>query len=532
MTGRGRPSGRFKNERVVFWLQLEPGQPLVGEGIGQHLSHMLAAWKDADTGVATLVAPAWSRGAVEDIFSTYDLPRHLIRARYFGVPFLSTILAKRAKKKTREIEARDFALARSFEGMPGSELLALLLLPFVPLALIAYFFARLLGSHGRGLTHAISNSVQMLVRGVTFGAMASYVNSSRAFDYCIVPIGTWTLCRLIRSKPLVVQIPDVVFLEFPEQFDRNPDVNRLAAEIEKVAKRADAVISPSAYVRKRHIVDFLGVEASRAYVVPHAPMLLGHALARVCGGETLPGREVARSVLARHWPALIEKPGYLQRLGGSLQWLSQLRNIDLQNRRLVYFPTQYRQYKNIERAIDAIHELRDESGPPISILLTADLSVAPGLIEHILDSGLGEYVLPLPRVPQPLHALAYAASDLALAASRFEGGFPFIFCEALSVGVGVVMAETPVVRDTIAPNLRPRTLFKPDDASDMARVIRRALADDGLFLEQSRSFYAMSTQRRWSNVLEDYLRAGRTAKATFDTRATQSAPRVPNDEFH
>jgi glycosyltransferase involved in cell wall biosynthesis len=502
---------RYQNETVAFWLQLEPYQQLMGEGIGQHLAHMLADWREARAGKAELLAPIWARPVVEEMFDSYDLPRDRIKARYFGPPIVATLLARRFRTKTREIENRDFTLAGQFADLPAPGLFALLVIPFAPLILLLYFIFRTIGGTGRAWAQRIAAASMRAVRAAAFGAMARHVNHSRAIDFCIVPIGNWTLCRLITAKPVVVQIPDIVFLEFPEFFDRNPEVNALANEIMKVARHAAAIVSPSEHVSRHHIRGFLGAAPERAVVALHAPMLLDRALSKLTGTSDLPSRAQARAELSRRWAWMMERPFYLNRLGGSLNWYARIRTLDLEGRRLVYFPTQYRPYKNIERAIEVIGRLKDRPGPPVTLLLTADLSGVPKVMKAIEEAGLLDRVIPLPRLPQPYHALVAAASDLVLAASRFEGGFPFLCGEALSVGTPVILADIPIVRATIPPNLRVRMAFDPLDVESMAGAIDRALRDDGLFLEQSRWFGAMRRTRRWANVLEDYLDAGRAA---------------------
>lgn len=539
MSETGKPA---RDETVAFWLQLEPNQHLVGEGIGQHLAHMLSAWSDADSGNALLLAPAWSRAVVSDLFRVYDFPRDRVRVKYFGPPLVSRLLFQKKKIAPRTLESQDFALADRLEKLPAPDWAAVLLAPLAPLLLLPLFLLRLTGRSARGFAGRWTNHILLALRATTFGAMAAYVNRTRRIAFTIVPIGNWSLCRLIRRKPLVVQIPDLVFLEFPEFFDRNAGVNALAEQIRRVAMRADAVVSVSEHVRRKHIIEFMGVSPKRAHFVRHAPMLLEEPLAKALKRPDAPERAEAKAALQARWMGFTEKAGYLDRLGGSMRWLAAIRGVDLAQRRLLYFATQYRPYKNIERAVEAIAALKDAPGPRITLLLTADVSGVGPIMEMIGKEDLWDRVIPLPRLPQPDHALIYAASDLALAASRFEGGFPFLFSEALSVGTPIIMAETPTVRATVPPGLRMRMLFDPHDAKDLARCLLQAFADPGLYLAQSRVLFEMKRDRTWADVVNEYLAAGRAAladprvaelereakrRAKAEGRGEAEAPRAP-----
>lgn len=512
-----------RDETVAFWIQLEPHQALAGEGIGQHMAQMLAAWDNADSGKAEIVAPRWCKPVVEEMMTLYDLPRDLIIPRYFGPRLLTAVVSWRTLPREHRADLSDFELAEKFEQNSFWGLLAILFLPLVPFFALALIAWRLGGRSVRGIAQRILAHGMRLTRAATYASMASYINRTDQIDFCIVPLGNWSLCRLVKAKPYVVQIPDVVFLEFPEYFDRNPDVNRLSTEIRRVGKGAGAVISVSEHVRRNHVIKFLGVEPRRARLALHAPMRLDSALMRHFNVDHLPSRAFTRRWLTDNWAEILDHSSVVKRMNGSLNWLARAKNLDVQNTKLVYFATQYRPYKNIERAIEAMSIIRANTSKQVTLLLTANFEGADPITAMIDQHELWDAVIPLPRLPQPIHATIYSASDLALAASRFEGGMPFLFSEAVSVGTGVVMAETEIVRASIPAALRARMLFDPLDVDHMADAILRGLGDSGLYLEQSRVLATMSAERRWSDVVNDYLNAGRDALVYLKEPATASS---------
>lgn len=501
----------MRDETVAFWIQLEPHQALAGEGIGQHMAQLLSAWDKADSGKAELLAPRWCKPVIEEMMRIYDLPRNRIIPRYFGPRLLTAIVTRQSAPKERPADISDFGFTERLERVPFMGLLTLLFLPLAPFLALALIAWRLGGGGVRGFAQRILAHGMRLTRAASYASMAAYANRSDHIDFCIVPLGNWSLCRLIKKKPYVVQIPDVVFLEFPELFDRNQDVNNLSTEIGRVANQAGAVISVSEHVRRNHVIQFLGVEPRRARLALHAPMRLDEALADNFRKEGQPTKELARAWLADHWHEIMARSGLVDRMNGSLNWLAHARKLDIHNTKLLYFATQYRPYKNIERAIEAMARVRDRSLEPVALLLTANLAGGDHISALIDKHKLWDIVIPLPRLPQPIHATLYAASDLALAASRFEGGLPFLFSEAVSVGTPVIMAETAIVRASMPAALRGRMMFDPLDTDHMADAIIRGLNDPNLFIEQSRVLASMSARRSWSDVVNDYLNAGRDA---------------------
>jgi glycosyltransferase involved in cell wall biosynthesis len=501
----------MRKETVAFWIQLEPHQALAGEGIGQHMAQLLSAWDKADSGTAELLAPRWCKPVLDEMMRIYDLPRDRIIPRYFGPRLLTAIVTRQSAPKERPADISDFGFTERLEKVPFMGLLTLLFLPLAPFFALALIAWRLGGGGVRTIAQRILAHGMRLTRAASYASMAAYANRSNHIDFCIVPLGNWSLCRLIKKKPYVVQIPDVVFLEFPELFDRNQDVNNLSIEIGRVAKQAGAVISVSEHVRRNHVIKFLGVEPRRARLALHAPMRLDDALASNFKDSGPPTKAQARDWLALHWQDIMARPGLVDRMNGSLNWLSHAKKLNVRGTKLLYFATQYRPYKNIERAIEAMAHVRERNKEPVALLLTASLAGGDAITALIDKHNLWDVVIPLPRLPQPIHATIYAAADLAVAASRFEGGLPFLFSEAVSVGTPVIMAETAIVRASMPAALRGRMMFDPLDTDHMAGAIVRGLNDPSLFLEQSRILATMTARRTWADVVNDYLKAGRDA---------------------
>jgi glycosyltransferase involved in cell wall biosynthesis len=123
------------------------------------------------------------------------------------------------------------------------------------------------------------------------------------------------------------------------------------------------------------------------------------------------------------------------------------------------------------------------------------------------DLGVANDVLCLHRLAPRELAACYRLARLAVNPSLAEGGMPFTFAEAVSVGTPVVMADLAVTREVLVqPELRARTLFDPYDATAMADCIEAALADRaGLFSLQRRFFDDSLAPRTWDTVVSEHV---------------------------
>jgi glycosyltransferase involved in cell wall biosynthesis len=119
---------------------------------------------------------------------------------------------------------------------------------------------------------------------------------------------------------------------------------------------------------------------------------------------------------------------------------------------------------------------------------------------------LSQDVLFLRNLPLQQLAACYRLARLAVNPSLSEGGFPFTFTEALSVGTPVVMARIPVTEGVVTdPDLQSMMLFDPYDWQDMAKRIEWALENGATLLSKQRSLYDRLAQRTWRHVVDDHI---------------------------
>jgi glycosyltransferase involved in cell wall biosynthesis len=103
-------------------------------------------------------------------------------------------------------------------------------------------------------------------------------------------------------------------------------------------------------------------------------------------------------------------------------------------------------------------------------------------------------------------AACYRVARLAVNPSLSEGGFPFTFTEALSVGTPIVMARIPVTEEIVTDSdLQEKMLFDASDWKDMANRIEWALENRATLLSSQRPLYELLAKRTWRHVVDDHI---------------------------
>jgi glycosyltransferase involved in cell wall biosynthesis len=522
---------------IAVWLQLQPGQKIVGEGIGIHLAHMVQGMCSIANVHVVIYAPGWTKSVIEEYLWVFNLGDR-VEVRYFG-PNISI----ETKDKQVELapsssfsEIKALAITRLFSAVPIPCLALLAVLPAG-----AYFLVRKLSRKFYSLRQALMGRAAGFLTKFVYRAMGAHIDRSAEIEACIVPIGSFDGCLAVKKKPLTVQIPDIVFAEFPEVFDGPAliqEVERATRIIQNVAQHATRVICPSDYVRFTHH-RLLNIPEHVSKVVRHAPIrsdfclaplatewkmdvrATGRKISQIFFEETLFGAQFGgyipsklkkidkrKIVKQRCCFGVLRSPTLsLSRFGHSSHWLGAITAKGLDRFPILYFPTQNRPYKNLYRVLLLLERLKSIHGFDPLLLLTCDLSETPHLIDEISERGLQGNVLCLPRLSAILHAAMYAMSDLTISASLFEGGFPFLFGESLSVGTPCIMADIPVVREVIPDSLAPRMLFDPRSIDSMEECVKRALSQREELISEQMPFFELFAKRTWADVAADYLQA-------------------------
>jgi glycosyltransferase involved in cell wall biosynthesis len=526
--------------KIAIWLQLQPGQELIGEGIGTHLARLLTGSEKFSNVSFVFCAPTWAKEKIEEYIWQYEF-KVKIETKYFGPPYRKNRLEPKIAPAKKMSGAQILLVRRAMSTAsfaPSSIILlfALLSILAAPIIFMQQLTSKMLNA-SKSISSKFTDSIEKTLSGLVYNAAADYIDREKSIVGCIVPIGNWQYCQFIQKKPVVAQVPDIVFLEFPEIFDKFADVAPAASSILRTSDHCTCIICPSEHVRKNHHIA-LGISPLKSRVVLHAPMTLDHNFAKlVRGGETVKatarrvaqeflddtnfGTRLGRYIPPRMKPHEIRKVASrirrhgvilspnmsLQRFAGSTHWLSALaKNWDAADAKL-YFASQNRPYKNIFRTLLAIEELK-ASGRNIVLILTGDIAQSPEIVDLIINRDLYAHVLPLPRLNPLLHAAMYGAADISIAPSLFEGGFPFLFTEAMSIGTPSIMARIPATAEILPEHLWSNMTFDPRDISAIRGRIEYSADNTEELFEIQKPFYnELIANRDWSNVAEEYILA-------------------------
>lgn len=324
------------------------------------------------------------------------------------------------------------------------------------------------------------------------GRLVAKINAEPQLDGWLVPTLFWPECVGIAARKVIVA-PDIVFLDFPTHYADQNSV-RFLANARSIAEEADHLITYSEYVKTAHIVKGLGIKTSKVSVIRHGAVSMAEYLA--LGGKKLPDelqREVALDIISK-----------FQLVGPRDLAINRL---DFASESIIFYSSQVRHHKNIPGLIRVVEDLNRNQGIVVRLLLTANLNFRPDIINYIVRNKLENIVYSTHNVPSKVLAAMANLSALAVTPTLFEGGFPFTFCEAHSVGTPSLISNIPVVQEVmchLSDDLQKRTLFDPYDGKDLSDKINWALANRRELYELQRELY--NSYPSWSSVAGDYLR--------------------------
>jgi glycosyltransferase involved in cell wall biosynthesis len=261
--------------------------------------------------------------------------------------------------------------------------------------------------------------------------------------------------------------------------------------IEQVLAEGRDFVTYSERTKQRVLVDRFGVRPEQINVVRHAPMdlarhvsVLGYpnaANARKLRSESLVGLALEKSV--------IQLP---------------VANADFS---FIFYPTQFRPSKNVISLLRAYDHLVKTKFFGHKLVLTGNPKTNDDIMSFVTSHDLELDVLFLKDLNEAELAGCYHLASLAVNTSISEGGMPFTFTEALSVGTPVVMSDIEVTREIITdPVLADATLFDAYDWRAVAAKIEWGIEHRAELLTMQETFYKdVLLKRTWDNVVDEHL---------------------------
>lgn len=323
-------------------------------------------------------------------------------------------------------------------------------------------------------------------------ALVKKLNNRDDILGCIVPTLFWPEIKDIKHKKITI-CPDIIFFDFPSIFQGY----RLTYEkISQTVAASDQLVCHSEHVKQNHLLKNFLLSSQQITVIKHAPSVVENFLdlhRKFSVHSTVEKRDICLQILQ-----LYQK----QQLFHNLY----LYNFDFSNTRFIFYASQLRPHKNIFNLIDMYEILLRKRYVNVKLILTGRFDYSQDVYNYIAERGLQEDVISLPSLPTETLAALYYLALCTVNPSFFEGGFPFTFTEAYSVGTPSIMSAIPVTLEEVQDKpLREVMLFDPYNVNDMADKVEWGINHrEQLFLLQKPLFERFS-QRSWADVAKEYF---------------------------
>lgn len=310
--------------------------------------------------------------------------------------------------------------------------------------------------------------------------------------YC--PTAFWPSFNDI-NKTKIMCVPDVVLRDFPVGFSRVGGDRFLESfqRVEHAIRGGTHFITYSEDVKWLTLVDRYGIAPEDIHVIPHATSNLGPLIdVQGFANNEISGRRYAEALMS----------SALQKMT-NLAYGATFANRAFQ---FLFYPSQFRPSKNIVNLLRAYSYLLRESNLSHKLVLTGNPKDVPEIDEFISQNNLSNDVICLRGLSLPELAACYRLADLAINPSFSEGGCPFTFAEAVSVGTPVVMARIAVAEEVIKDDsLRATMFFDPFSWRDMADRIRWALEHRRELLSEQIELFTKLSERTWDTVVDEHI---------------------------
>ena len=528
-------------KRYGIYLFYPPTVDLRSEGLGRHLAEFLKGAQERDVIRFVVACPSWTRDSLQqlcsdagvdpqsfDIVSPHNKPLILKSYELYHKMKKKSIRRGKISKLVRRLRNSldDFfdLMLKKLVGIRSLILgvfLGTLMLPF--LAMFALFRCISIGISkifllGRKISlRILKNSKIQKFKVKQEKALGEPKNDSRLLKlynfmeetesaalrklierridviawYC--PTSFWPHFNNITA-PRIMCVPDVVLADFPVGFAGVGGERLLLNfnQVDKAIRGGEFYVTYSHHVKWHTLVKRYNVDPDAVYVVPHGANRLDEL---VMVSDT-PFNDSATDELCRNLfrSALTKAANHPD---ASIYGIGDVR--------FIFYASQFRPNKNVISLLRAYNYLLKRRYISLKLILTG--KPTPEIQSFINDNNLEHDVLCLHGLTAQELAACYRLADLSVNPSLSEGGCPFTFSEAISVGTPVVMSRIPVTEEVIVDSeLQSFMLFDPYDYKDIANRIEWALDNKEELYKIQRSFFdEVVAKRTWRDVVEEYI---------------------------
>lgn len=529
-------------KKYGIYLAYQPTVDLQTEGLGRHLTEFLKGAEERDDIRFVIVCPSWMQQSLVELFDasgvSHDCFEIMAPKRKPVLLRLHEAYAafkKRSRRKSifaklgewlagLEAEMTGF-VEKKMVGIRSITLMVLFCIVLLPVILIALVFKILIRAvrAGYALTNkligrfarhsSIRNHLDRvnalatqpkhdlfvprlyrLMEETEACLMRGLIGSRKDVSAWYCPTAFWPHFNEI-SAPRLMCVPDVVLTDFPVGFAPIGGQRLLGnfRQVEKAITGGQHFVTYSRYVKCHTLVERYHINQEAVAVVPHGANRLDELI--VVKG--FPDNEAATDALCKTLLRSALRKAVNYNYAG---------NFGSGDVRFIFYASQFRPNKNVSSLLKAYEYLLKRRYVGHKLILTGNPNAMPEIWQFISEHKLENDVLCLHGLSSMELAACYRLADLAVNPSISEGGCPFTFTEALSVGTPVVMARIPVTEEIITDQcLQQQMLFDPYDWKDIAARIEWGLNNRQALLEIQQPVYEQLARRTWRSVVDEYI---------------------------
>ena len=511
---------------IGIFLGYSSEQPITKEGLGRLLAFLLKEMVDKNEITIYIAMPMWYKVHLYHLLEDHNIEKGKVKVITtrnipIAIKLFSYLKRKGIKKRKFSIFPQiNIFLKNCFVNIIGSRswlrlsvylLPLILLLPFFILLIfpilfsiylkrsnrkvpILSFVSRIINSPKEIRNSAFLNTSYEEMISRELQSLVNIINSRKEVSSWLVPTLFWPEATGIKAKKICV-CPDIVMYDFPLQFKSDNSVISLQ-KLEKTASLNKHFITYSNYVKNNHLINKLCVERENVSVIRHGQVSLSRYLEyNKFNNSEYTVKEKAAEILSRY---------IATHQWNNIDWLG----FDFRREKFIFYASQYRPYKNIISLLEMIRVINCEHGISIRLVLTCDIISQDNLHEYIVKNDLHGLVMSAYNISSSELASLYALASLTINPTLFEGGFPFTFCEAYSVGTPSLMSKIAVVEEflkevEVDAVLIDEMLFDPYDIQDLVNKTLHVLGNEAeLYAKQKRIYDSFPS---WSEVADKYI---------------------------
>lgn len=526
----------MKPLRIGIWLELGVGAPFAHEGLAR-LLYFIASGVEQQHVRFVMVCPKWLEPEVRrgieglheaernkfEIHSPFAKPNLGLRfASWFLSRPQSLRRAKRQRLRVRVLARRALTslLSTVFNLRSGVTfvLVAAVLLPLT--AAVSLLVAvgaglsiavdrvgtlfkrhaveaiRKISLWGQGLGQRVARDIYERALHAEFSALAKKANHSARLDL-------WFLLNPFAVKyahylqgPVISLMADFVFASCPSGFTAEV-VGNARNNLQRIDNKIVRYITLSEHVMRDHAIGYFNIPSERVTCIKHGVIDISHFLPqRIHQCKTAASRAAAAECIREYLAQQSHENGWLR---------DYLLKFAFEDCSYVLISTQNRPYKNVFRCVQAVRDLIKLRGRCIKLILTGALP--PHIEQYVMSESLIYEVLPIPRVPNKIHAALYHCAQVAAHVSFFEGGVgAFAFDEAISVGTPIVLARNNATLELSSDAGYRSLLADPYSLDDIRDKLDAALSSPEQWYAVQANVYNQMKRRTWQVAGQEYYR--------------------------